>query len=197
MRERRRNTIGFWAERGVAGRGVLIDAETALGGAGAGFNPGSARQITVEELDAARAAAGIEWQPGDVLVLHTGFLAWHMAQDQAARETMADAARLQAVGLAHNEDMARYLWNAHVSAIVADNPSVEVWPPDGREEAYPFGFLHRMLIGQFGIGLGELWWTGGLAQACRREGRYEFLFTAAPLNVPGGVGSPANALAIL
>jgi kynurenine formamidase len=197
VREQRRNTIGFWAERGVVGRGVLLDVDALLGGAGDGFDPASAREVTVDELDAARAAAGVEWQPGDVLVLHTGFLAWHVRQEQGVRETLADTSQLHAVGLAHNEDMARYLWNAHVSAVVADNPSVEVWPPDGREEAYPFGFLHRMLIGQFGIGLGELWWLDDLAKACRRESRYEFLFTAAPLNVQGGVGSPANALAIL
>jgi kynurenine formamidase len=91
--------------------------------------------------------------------------------------------------------MARYLWDAHVAAVVADNPSVEVWPYDASDAAFPFGFLHRVLIGQFGMALGELWWLDDLALACRRDGRYEVFLTAAPLNVPGGVGSPANALA--
>ncbi|MDX6415795.1 MAG: hypothetical protein QOG28_415, partial [Trebonia sp.] len=30
----------------------------------------------------------------------------------------------------------------------------------------------------------------------RRDRRYEMFLTAAPINVPGGIGSPANALAI-
>jgi hypothetical protein len=55
--------------------------------------------------------------------------------------------------------------------------------------------LHRVLIGQFGMALGELWWLADLAHSCRRDGRYEVFLTAAPLNVTGGVGSPANALA--
>ena len=92
--------------------------------------------------------------------------------------------------------MARYLWNAHVAAVVADNPSVEVWPGDMSDEAFPFGYLHRVLIGQFGMALGELWWLEDLALACRRDGQYKVFLTAAPINVPGGIGSPANALAI-
>ena len=192
---RARNTIGHWAERGIAGRAVLIDIDAALGGAGVGFDPASPRAITAGELDAARAAAGVEWQPGDVLALHTGFLGWHVRQDASVRQALAERGGLRNIGLAHDEEMARYLWNAHVAAVVADNPSVEVWPSDPSAEAFPFGDLHRMLIGQFGMALGELWWLEDLALSCRRDGRYEMFLTAAPINVPGGVGSPANALA--
>jgi kynurenine formamidase len=192
---RARNTIGHWAERGIAGRAVIIDIDAALGGAGVGFDPASPRAITAGELDAARAAAGVEWQPGDVLALHTGFLGWHVRQDASVRGALAERGGLRNIGLAHDEEMARYLWNAHVAAVVADNPSVEVWPSDPSDEAFPFGDLHRMLIGQFGMALGELWWLEDLALSCRRDGRYEVFLTAAPINVPGGVGSPANALA--
>jgi kynurenine formamidase len=192
---RARNTIGHWAERGIAGRAVLIDIDAALGGAGVGFDPASPRAITAGELDAARAAAGVEWQPGDVLALHTGFLGWHVRQDASVRQALAERGGLRNIGLAHDEEMARYLWNAHVAAVVADNPSVEVWPSDPSDEAFPFGDLHRMLIGQFGMALGELWWLEDLALSCRRDGCYEVFLTAAPINVPGGVGSPANALA--
>jgi hypothetical protein len=47
------------------------------------------------------------------------------------------------------------------------------------------------------MAIGELFSFGPLAAACRREGRYEFLFAAVPLNVTGAVGSPANAVAVL
>ena len=36
-----------------------------------------------------------------------------------------------------------------------------------------------------------------LLAACERAGRWEFLFVAAPLRIPGGTGSPLNPLAIL
>ncbi len=38
--------------------------------------------------------------------------------------------------------------------------------------------------------------TAGLARDCRDDGVHEFLLTSAPLPVPRGIGSPANALAI-
>jgi hypothetical protein len=81
-------------------------------------------------------------------------------------------------------------------AIASDTFSVEVWPPDFSPEAFPFGFLHRVLIGQFGMALGELWWLDDLADDCAQDGIYECLLTSAPLNAKGGIGSPPNALAI-
>jgi sugar/nucleoside kinase (ribokinase family) len=191
-----RNTIDRWAERGIAGRAVLVDIDATLGGAGVGFDPASSRAITVEELDRARREAGIEWEPGDVLLLHTGFLAWYGRQDESVKESLADPRQLATVGLDHSEEMARYLWNTHAAAVVGDNPAVEVWPPGMRPDQMPFGFLHNMLIGQFGLAIGELWWLDDLARSCRHDGRYTFFLTAAPNNVAGGIGSSANALAI-
>jgi kynurenine formamidase len=191
-----RNTIDHWARRGIAGRAVLIDVDAVLGGAGAGFDPSEAHAVTVDDLEAARAVAGVEWQDGDVMLLHTGFLAWYSRQDPTVKDSLAELRELAAVGLEPSEDMARYLWDSHLSAAVADNPSLEVWPPDLSPEGMPFGFLHRMLIGQFGLAIGELWWLDDLARACRVDGRFEVFLTAAPTNVTGGIGSSANALAI-
>jgi hypothetical protein len=52
-----------------------------------------------------------------------------------------------------------------------------------------------MLIGSFGMGLGELWWTADLADDCRQDGRHTMFISSAPLNVAGGISSPPNALA--
>jgi hypothetical protein len=54
-----------------------------------------------------------------------------------------------------------------------------------------------MLLGSFGMALGELWWLHDLARDCAAHGVYEMFLTSAPLNVPGGIGSPPNALALL
>jgi kynurenine formamidase len=89
--------------------------------------------------------------------------------------------------------MCGYLWDAHVAAIVTDTFAVEVFPPD---RSTATGFLHRILIGQFGMALGELWWTEDLAADCAEDGVYEALLTSAPMHGVGGIGSPANALAL-
>jgi hypothetical protein len=45
--------------------------------------------------------------------------------------------------------------------------------------------------------MGELLDFERLSERCRALGRHEFLFVAVPLPIPGGLSSPANAMAIL
>ncbi|MBS1893514.1 MAG: cyclase family protein [Actinobacteria bacterium] len=197
VRTGRRNTIEHWARRGIVGRGIVLDLEQLLGGAGSGFSPGDTHRVTVAELEAARERAGIEWRSGDVMILHTGYLAWYLRQDRSLREEIAAAdGEMTAVGLDRGPEMLAYLWDSGIAAIGADNPGVEAAPFDLTPEAWPYGFLHHCLIGQLGIALGELWWLDDLARSCRADGRFEVLFTAAPSHVVGGIGSAANALAI-
>lgn len=189
------NTIDHWARRGIAGRAVLLDVERAAAERGRPYEHGIPHPITVDDLEAARRLAKITYEPGDVLLMHTGFLAWYRTQTAEARTAMAPRTALQAVGIERSEAMARYLWDAHACALAGDNPGIEVWPGDPNAP-WPFAFLHHVLIGQFGLALGELWELGALAADCARDGVYEMFFSAAPLHVPGGIGSPANALAI-
>jgi kynurenine formamidase len=192
---RHRNTIGHWASRGIVGRAVLLDVAAVLADAGETIDPSVSRAITVDELEAARQRAGVEYQPGDILLLHTGFLSWYTEQTPATKQAIAIEATTS-IGIEHTEDMARYLWDSHACAIAADNPALEVWPPERGQSAWPFGVLHRLILGQFGMAIGELWWLHDLAMSCRTDGRYTALLTSAPLNMPGGIGSPPNAVAI-
>ncbi|MFC6018019.1 cyclase family protein [Plantactinospora solaniradicis] len=186
-------TIDHWAARGIVARTVVLDLAEVVDARG---GPGASVSLGVTDLDEALRAARIEVHTGDVLLLHTGFLQWYGDQDAATRARMSRRDLLTAPGLEHSEEMAEYLWDLHVPAVVTDGPAVEVWPPDERPEAWPFGFLHQILLGQFGMGLGELWWLYDLVEDCRRTGSYDALLISAPMNTPGGLGSPANALAI-
>ena len=187
----RRNTIDHWARRGIAGRAVVIDMVRTLAEAGRDYEPGSSTGFTVEDLELARQRAGVEYRTGDIIVLHTGFAAWYLGQDLSDRTRVARA--MTTPGIAQGEDMCRYLWDAHVAAIVSDTFAVERFPADRNS---PFGFLHQILIGQFGMALGELWWTEDLAADCAADGVYEAFLSSTPMHGPGGIGSPANALAI-
>jgi kynurenine formamidase len=186
----RRNTIEHWGRRGIAGRAVLLDMGRTFAELNRPYDPGTSTAFTVEDVEDARQRSGVEFREGDVLLLHTGFAGWYLSQRPADRAKVASDIRTP--GLAHGEEMCEYLWDAHVSAVASDTFAVEAFPPDRQT---PTGFLHRMLIGQFGMALGELWWTEDLAADCEDDGVYEMFLTAAPLNAPGGLGSPANALA--
>jgi kynurenine formamidase len=58
------------------------------------------------------------------------------------------------------------------------------------------GMAHPVLLSLLGMPLGELWQLDELAEDCRADSIWEFLLTAHPLALTGGVGSPANALAV-
>lgn len=47
-----------------------------------------------------------------------------------------------------------------------------------------------------GLPFGELFDFRDLAIACSADRRYDFFFVSQPLYIPGGMGSPANAMAI-
>jgi hypothetical protein len=96
-----------------------------------------------------------------------------------------------------------------VAVAAADNIALEAWPADasgltveaettGRlAPSSHTGMLHRILIPLLGLTIGELWDLDVLAAECARRSRYDCFVTAQPLNLLGGVGSPANAMAIL
>jgi kynurenine formamidase len=186
-----RNTIEHWARRGIAGRAVLLDMCRTAADDGRPYDPGTATAFSVADLERARSRTGLGFNPGDVLVLHTGFARWYL--DQARDRRLQVRRENTTPGLAHGEEMCGYLWDAHVAAIVTDTFAVEVFPPD---RSTATGFLHRILIGQFGMALGELWWTEDLAADCAEDGVCEALLTSAPMHGVGGIGSPANALAL-
>jgi kynurenine formamidase len=189
-----RNSIAAWGATGIAGRGVLFDVPRSFAAAGRSWDPVSSTELTVDDLELARTTAGITLSEGDILVLHTGFAEHHAGRTRAERWASDRPGR--APGLAHDESICEYLWDNGVAAVVSDTYAVEAWPADLAPDAEPVRFLHRLLIAQLGMALGELWWTAELAADCAADGRHEFLVTSAPWNVRGGIGSPANALAL-
>jgi kynurenine formamidase len=74
--------------------------------------------------------------------------------------------------------------------------SVLVWD---MLETIPFGYeLHftvHAAIAAFGLTLVDNAELEALSEASEAEGRYEFLFTAAPLVMVGATGSPINPIA--
>lgn len=181
--------IDQWARHGISGRGILIDVAAHLAAREPDYDPLAPRAVTADELAATLDAAGVEPQEGDIWCVRTGWGPAYLALDRAAREEYAAAPR--ATGLRADEAMARFIWDAHPAALCCDNPAVEVVPGDPR-----VGSLHRRLLPALGTALGELFDLERLARACRTDERYAFLFVAAPLHLPDGLGSPGNAVAI-
>jgi len=181
--------IERWARHGIVGRGVLLDVARHLESAEVAYDPFASRSISAPDLDAVCSAQGIELRAGDILCVRTGWIAGYFALDADGRRAAAESHTF--AGLAADEAMSRWLWNQHVAAVTADNPAVEVSP--GTREV---GSLHRRVVPLLGLAVGELFDFEILAAECAAESRWDFLFVSVPLNLAGGVGSPANAVAI-
>jgi kynurenine formamidase len=181
--------IEHWAERGIVGRGVLLDLVAHRARANREYDPLRGETIEADELKGLVAAQGTELRPGDVLCLRTGWIEAYRELDRAGRDAQASSPRIS--GLAGSEAVARFLWDSGAVAIATDNPTLEVAPGDPA-----VGSLHRRLIPLLGFAVGELLDLSRLASLCAGDSRWDFMFVSVPLNLPGGVGSPANAMAI-
>jgi kynurenine formamidase len=189
-----KNGIDQWATRGIVGRGVLLDVERYFAATGASYDPSTTVEITVDILEAVAKHQGTTFQEGDLLMLRTGWMGWYERADAATRADLGvdSDARITLPGFAAGDEMLRFFWDNHFAAAATDTPTFEAWP----HQMVPGGYLHFDLLAMLGFPLGEMFSLEGLAADCAADGRYEFLFTSAPLNKVGGVGSPPNAIAI-
>ncbi|MGW6901928.1 cyclase family protein [Streptomyces sp. NBC_00624] len=195
--------IQLLAEKGIVGRGVLLDAARYFDSISDPLVPGAPRGITPSDLDAMARHFEVGIRSGDILLLHTGW-AEHWLESTPEQR----AARTGSPGLHQSEEMLAWLWNHQISLAASDNGGLESFPVDARsgwvdpDEPPPprgpshNGMMHRPLIALLGLIIGELWKLDELADDCAADGVYEFMLTAKPLNLRGGVGSPPNALAV-
>jgi kynurenine formamidase len=155
-------------------RGLLIDVVALRGRT---LEPGEV--VTRADIEACLAADGLQIEAGDVVLLHTGWLA-----SQAGR---TDIDFNTEPGI----DLEAGLWLARqgVAIIGADNYAVEVLP-FAAGTVFP---VHQCVIRDFGIPLLE----GVVLAPLVATGRREFLFVAAALPIEGATGSPLTPLAVL
>ncbi|OJW27946.1 MAG: cyclase [Rhodospirillales bacterium 69-11] len=168
------------AQKGIAGRGVLLDI-AALNGVD---RLARGHAIHPAELEAAEARQGVKVGPGDILLVRTGWI----------REFLVDKSPTSYWNGEPGLDLscAQWLYDREVASVCSDNWGVEVRNPE-----IPGGLpLHSVAIRDMGMTLGEIFDLEALAQDCAADNVWEFLFTAPPLKVIGGVGTPITPLAM-
>jgi kynurenine formamidase len=154
-----------------AGRGVLLDLPRHQGVDR--LDPGHV--IDAAQLEACRAAQGVELRGGDILLVRTGYL-----------EQFGDnPSDFRQAGL--GRDAVSFVDDHDIAAVGADNSAVECIPFDGE-----FLSVHIELLVKRGVTLLEHLVLSELAA----DGCHEFLFVVGGLKVTGAAGSPINPIAI-
>lgn len=137
--------------------------------------------ITPDHLERAQEAQGIEIEPGDVVLLHTG---WGELWDK-------DIHRYEAMGEPGcGWDGAHYLTDRRVSLVGADNWAFEVLP--GERENAPFQ-VHQHLLAETGTHILENITTTPLVEG----GHSEFLFVLTVQRSQGSTGAMAGPVAVV
>lgn len=187
-----KDTIGIhhWAKTGIIGRGVMVDLSPRILASLADDPSVPVPPIEADELAAAIEATGTPLRDGDILCVRTGWMQYYRDADATEREAVSQ--RFTWPGLTGSAEVAELLWDSGIAAVVSDNPGVEAAP--GRRGS---GSLHRRALALLGIPFGELFDFNELSARLAEQNRHEFLFVSVPLNLPGGVGSTGNAVAVL
>lgn len=146
------------------------------------YEPGEAAYV--DDLEAAEKAQGVRVEEGDALLLRFGWSRRRYMLGPVPRE--GGRAGLHASCLP-------WLHERGISVLACD--SAQEVRPTGYDRF--FGPIHS--VGQVAMGL---WLVDNadfdaLAEACAQAGRYEFMFTVAPMNFPLATGSPLNPIAVL
>jgi kynurenine formamidase len=173
------------AFHGVQGRGVLVDLVHHLGR--------DFRGVNLEMLEEVMAADNVVVEPGDMLLLHTGFatkvLEWNRDPDPV--EIHQSCTWLDA----RDESLLEWIADSKISALVADNYAVEGFTARRSGEKHSLLPIHHLCLFRLGVPLGEMWYLHELAAWLREHNRSRFLLTAPPLRMPGVVGSPLTPIA--
>jgi kynurenine formamidase len=161
----------------MVGRGVLLDV-AAVHGVEV-LEPGY--EVTAEDLSAAEAAGAVSVDPGDAVLIRTGWSAHWPQPAFVGASTGAPGP---------GEAAARWLADRRIRVAGGETIAFEVIRPGTGHTVLP---AHQVLLVEAGINIIEVLDLRGLVAA----GAVEFGFVLAPLKIRGGTGSPVRPLALL
>lgn len=162
----------------------------------------------------------VDLRPGDLLFVRSGWIKWYEEHSPDERRAKVRDGSTY-VGVDGSEEVIEWVWNNHFAAIAGDAIGFEAWPPQlpwcTYNNLFDFSSLeqsstnlfkcswltaliytgiHDYVLALWGMPLGELFDLEALAAECEAQKRWSFFVTSAPLNTPGGIASPPNALAV-
>jgi len=176
-------SVALIAERGVVGRGILLDMARFRGKE----NLDKAETFTYEDLVACAEAQGVKIEKRDILIIRTNFLKLFFDQGEKFYEGFCEP------GLVYSPELVHWFQDMEIPNLVTDTIANEVTIDPNNGTALP---LHCALMRNLGVALTEICDLEKLASHCAEDRQYTFLYAAAPLKVHEASGSPVNPLVI-
>lgn len=163
---------------GIFTRGVLLDVARIAGGPLV-----NTAAVTREQLEEAESQAGVLVESGDVVLVRTGY-------DSTRRRRPPKDPTPDQPGV--GTDCLPWIFDRS-PAVLATDTATDPTSSHGGRVAAPVHSVCMVAMGMWVIDGCDL---ETLAQTCERLGRWEFLFSAAPLRLKNSTGSPLNPIAV-
>jgi kynurenine formamidase len=172
------------AEKGIVGRGVLIDMARHRGK----DHLDKFETFDHNDLQAAAKAQGVTIERHDILLVRTGFIGyWYRTTPEEFYDNFNEP------GLTYSRELVEWFQDMEIPNLVTDTIANETTKDPVSGVMLP---LHCALMRNLGLVLSEVIWLDDLAAACAADNRWSFLYTAAPLKVVQGTGAPVNPVVI-
>lgn len=167
------------AERGIVGRGVLLDIARFRGKAALE----RAETFTHHDLMECARAQGVDILPRSILLVRTGWVGALAAGHQKVGDDYWEP------GLTFSLDLVRWFDEMQIPSLVTDTLANETtYEP----ETGLMLVLHAALMRNLGIVFTEMASLDALAADCAADGRYEGFYCVSPAKVSKGTGGSAN-----
>ncbi|KAJ2983168.1 hypothetical protein NQ176_g888 [Zarea fungicola] len=181
------------AQNPILGRGVLLDWAAWADIHGIEYDAFCTHAIPLSQLQAVASWQGVGFRRGDILLIRTGWLAAFNKLGKGEQLALPRRLIRSSMGVEASEENIRWHWENGFSAVASDTVAYEAWP-----SPKPWGVaMHEVFLSGWGMPIGESFDLELLAKRCQENRRWCFFFMSVPLNVPAGVASPANAVAVL
>jgi kynurenine formamidase len=181
-------TIDF-LRAGVVTRGILYDIPTHRG---TDFVK-EGEPVHGWELEDFAAARNITPEPGDAVLIRSGYEPYWLAADKPKEFASFAGVHASCIEFLYETDASLLLWDmmdAPTSDQGIPNPSPN---PD-----FPIALhVHHIVLPYMGMPMVDSVDLEELSATCSKYNRWEFQLVVAPLDIPMGTGSPVNPLAIL
>lgn len=161
-------------------RGVLLDLPAVLGADW--LEPG--RAVRARDVTAAERALRVGIDEGCAVLLRSG--RFRRRRELGPWDAGAESAGFHVEALPLLAQRGIALLGSDGDSDVRPSPVEGVHSP-----------VHTLAIAAMGVPLLDNLDLEALSAACAAAGRYEFMLVVAPLDIPGGTGSPVNPVALL
>ncbi len=172
------------AQRGVVGRGVLLDMAAFRG------KPylDKGDLLGLDDILGCAERQGVTIEKHDILCLRLGFLQLlHVQGPDVFYQDFLEP------GLTYSPELVDWFYRMEIPCLSTDTISNETELDPAIGVQIP---LHCALMRNLGIAFNEICNFEELAKDCAADGQWDFLYTAAPLKVTEATGAPVNVLAI-